>query len=80
MLPILDFIALFIYLLIFKDLIYLFMRDTHRERKRQGQREEKQDPCREPDMGLDPGTPGSGPEPKADAPPLSHPGVPIVLF
>ena len=27
-------------------------------------------------MGLDPGTPGSHPEPKADAQPLSHPGAP----
>ena len=27
-------------------------------------------------MGLDPGTPGSCPGPKADAQPLNHPGVP----
>ena len=27
-------------------------------------------------MGLDPRTPGSGPEPKADPQPLSHPGAP----
>ena len=27
-------------------------------------------------MGLDPGTPGSRPEPKADTQVLSHPGVP----
>ena len=39
-----------------------------REKQRHRQRE-KQDPCREPDMGLDPGTPGSHPELKAD---LSH--------
>ena len=44
----------------FKDFIYLFMRDTQRERQRY--RQEKQAPCREPDMGLDPGTPGSRPE------------------
>ena len=30
----------------------------------------------EPDVGLDPGALGSRPEPKADAQPLSHPGVP----
>ena len=30
---------------------------------------------REPNVGLDPRTPGSRPEPKADAQPLSHPGV-----
>ena len=47
------------------------MRDTERERRRQ-----KQAPCREPDAGLDPGTPGSCPELKADAKRLSHPGVP----
>ena len=27
-------------------------------------------------MGFDPGSPGLRPEPKADAPPLSHPGAP----
>ena len=45
-----------------------------RERQRHRQRE-KQAPCREPDAGLDPGAPGPCPEPKADAQPLSHPGV-----
>ena len=49
-----------------KDFIYLFTRDTARERQRHRQRE-KQAPCREPDIGLDPGTPGSPPEQKADA-------------
>ena len=42
--------------------------------QRQGQRE-KQAPCREPDAELDPRTPGSRPEPKAEAQPLSHPGT-----
>ena len=37
---------------------YLFMRDTERGRDRQ---REKQAPCREPDVGLDPGSPGSHP-------------------
>ena len=37
------------------------MRDTERERERQGHRQrEKQAPCRKPDVGLDPGSPGSG--------------------
>ena len=58
----------------FKDFIHLFMR--HKERYRQ---REKQVPCREPDVGLDPGTLGSRPEPKADAQLLSHPGVPNVV-
>ena len=47
------------------------MRDRERERQR-----EKQASCREPYVGLNPGTTGSHPEPKADAQPLSHPGVP----
>ena len=41
---------------------------------------EKQAPCRDPDMGLDPRTPGSCPGPKAEAQPLSHPGVPNCVF
>ena len=31
-------------------------------------------------MGLDPLTPGSNPEPKAVAQPLSHPGTPFLKF
>ena len=33
----------------------------------------------EPNVGLDPWTPGSQAEPKADAQPLSHPGAPWSL-
>ena len=50
-----------------KYFIYLFMRDREREREREKQRHrqrEKQAPCREPDMGLNPWSPGSGPGPK----------------
>ena len=57
----------------FKDFIYLFMRDREKQRHRQ---REKQAPHRKPDAGLNPRTPGSRPEPKADAQPLSHPGAP----
>ena len=46
------------------------MIDIERERQRHRQRE-KQAPCREPDAGLDPRTPGSHPEPKSDAQLLS---------
>ena len=57
------------------------MRDTEREKERQRHRErEKQALCREPDAGLDPRIPGSRPEPKADAQPLSHPGDPGINF
>ena len=53
------------------------MTDTQREG--QGHRQkEKQDSYGEPDVRLDPRTPGSGPEPKIDAQPLSHPGVPML--
>ena len=52
------------------------MRNREREREREKERErqrEKQAPCREPDVGLDPGSPGPCPGLKADAKPLSHP-------
>ena len=59
------------------------MRDTERERDRERGRErqrhrqrEKQAPCREFDVGLNPGSPGSHPGLKAGAEPLSHPGIP----
>ena len=55
------------------------MRDPERERQRPRQREQ-QAPCREPDVGLDPRTPGSRPEPKADAQPLSHQVSPNMAF
>ena len=51
------------------------MRDTDRERQRRRQRE-KQGPCREPNGGLDPGTPRSHPGLKVGAKLLSHPGTP----
>ena len=57
------------------------MRDTETERERQRHRQrEKQAPCREPDVGLDPWSPGSGPGPKAGAKLLSHPGCPLLIF
>ena len=34
----------------------------------------------ESDVGLDPGTPESCPEPKADTEPLSHPDIPKMLL
>ena len=55
------------------------MRDTQKERQRHRQRE-KQALCREPDVGLNPRTPGSHPELKTDAQPLSYPGVPPEEF
>ena len=50
------------------------MRDTEREAETQAEGEVGSP--REPDAGLDPGSPGSHPGPKAGAKPLSHPGCP----
>ena len=52
------------------------MIDIEREKQRL-RRKEKQAPCREPDVGLDPGSPGSHPGPKAGAKPLRHPEIPL---
>ena len=49
-------------------------REREIERQRHRQRE-KQALGREPDVGLDPGTSGSRPGPKAGTKPLSHPGI-----
>ena len=53
---------------------------TERERERQRHRQrEKQAPCTgEPDVGFDPGSPGSRPGPNAGTKPLRHPGIPEV--
>ena len=69
----------FLSLCLFFKIVSIYSLETQREKQRHRQRE-KQAPCREPDMGLDPKTPGSRPEPKADAQPLSHPGVPDLSF
>ena len=67
----------------FFKILFIYSLKTWRGRERKGERDrqrhrqrEKQDPCRKPDVGLDPGVQGSHPEPKADAQPLSHPGAP----
>ena len=57
------------------------MRDTERARGGQRHRQrEKQTPCRDPDAGLNPGTPGLLPGPKAGTKPPSHPGIPTYLI
>ena len=50
------------------------MRDTEREREAETQAEGEAGSMQ---RGLDPGTPGSNPGPKADTQPLSHPGAPV---
>ena len=65
----------------------LFIHERHREREREKEQERererqrhRQAPSREPDVGLNPMTPGSCPWPKAGAKPLSHPGIPPRTF
>ncbi|CAK7317160.1 hypothetical protein VULLAG_LOCUS20259 [Vulpes lagopus] len=55
------------------------MIDRERERGQRHRQREKQAPCREPDVGLDPWTPESCPGPKAGTKLLSHPGIPSIL-
>ena len=70
---------------IFKNYLFIYSwetqstreRERERERERQRHRQrEKQAPCRKPDVGLDPRSPGSLLGPKVGAEPLSHPGCP----
>ena len=50
---------------------------TERERESETQAEgEAGSMHREPDVGFNPGSPGSHPGPKAGAKPLRHPGIP----
>ena len=50
---------------------------TEREREAGTQAEgEAGSMHQEPDVGLDPGSPGSRPRPKAGTKPLCHPGIP----
>ena len=64
------------------------MRDTHTHREREREREREAETqaegeagsLQEPDAGLDPGSPGSRPGPKAGAKALSHPGIPSFVF
>ena len=57
---------------------YLFIHERHTKRQRHGQRE-KQALCREPDVGLNPGTPGSCPGPKADRHSTAEPSRPSFI-
>ena len=59
----------------FKDFIYLFMRNRGGGGRDVG-RGRSWLHAGKPDVGVDPRTAGSCPEPKADAQLLSHPGVP----
>ena len=53
------------------------MRDSEREAETQAEGEAGS--IQGAQVGLDPGTPGSHPEPKAGTKPLSHPGIPYPI-
>ena len=56
---------------------------TQREREREAETQAEAEAGsmhREPDVGVDPGSPGSRPGPKAGAKPLRHPGIPVSTF
>ena len=55
------------------------MRDTEREAETETEGEAGS-MHQEPDVGFDPGSPGSHPGPKAGAKPLRHPGIPACLI
>ena len=71
-----NFVIIVLFYFIF-FLIFLFIYDSYREREAETQAEgEAGSMHREPDVGFDPGSPGSCPGPKAGAKPLHHPGIP----
>ena len=63
------------YFFIFYILKILYIYSWETQRGAETQAEGEAGPCREPDVGLDPRTPGSCPEQKANSQPLSHPGA-----
>ncbi|CAD7679429.1 unnamed protein product [Nyctereutes procyonoides] len=61
--------------------VLYFSEEREREREAETQAEgEAGSMHREPDVGFDPGSPGSRPGPKAGAKPLRHPGIPKIHF
>ena len=71
-----------VFLLLFLFFVFCFY-DSHREREREAETQaegEAGSMHRDPDVGFDPGSPGSRPGPKAGAKPLRHPGVPQSSF
>ena len=79
-LPIIKFLSFFKLHCFFPQRFYSFINKRQRERQRHRQREKQASPG-EPDVRPSHSTPGSCLELKADAQPLSHPGIlPIIKF
>ena len=73
------FISFIFIFILFYLFIFFFIYDSHREREREAETQaegEAGSMHQEPDVGFDPGSPGSRPGPKARAKPLRHPGIP----
>ena len=70
---------IFIFKFFFKGFIYLFMRDPEKRGRDTGGGRSRLH-IESPMLDSIPGPLGSGPEPKADAPPLSHPGALSQIF
>ena len=61
----------------FLNNFYLFIYDSHREREAETQAEGVAGSMhRVPDVGFDPGSPGTRPGPKSGTKQLRHPGIP----
>ena len=61
------------------ELVGLSIYDSHTQREREAETQAEEEAGSmhgEPDVGLDPASPGSRPGPKAGAKPLRHPGIP----
>ena len=73
-------------ILLFSKILFIYLWDTHKHThththtEAETHAEEEQAPCREPHVGLNPGTTGSCPGPRAGTKPLSHPGIPLVVI
>ena len=62
---------------------FLFIYDSNRGREREAETQaegEAGSMHREPDVGFEPGSPGSRPGPKAGAKPPRHPGIPTLVL
>ena len=58
----------------------MIVTERERERGRDTGRGRSRLHAPEPDVGFDPGSPGSRPGPKAGAKPLRHPGIPLITL
>ena len=63
-----------------REPFFFSFHERHRKREAETHAEGETAPCGKPVVRLDPRTPGSQPEPKADAKPLSYPGAPEGAF